>query len=84
MQHWNITTEGLKNIRHPVLSMRGSDTLPAFFEGADLLRQWIPEIDTVSIPRASHDLPGRNPAAVASGLVEFFTNKNDLDVSDDE
>jgi hypothetical protein len=28
------------------------------------------------IPRASHDLPGRNPAAVATGLVEFFT-KND-------
>ena len=53
--------------------MRGSDTLPVFFKGADLLQQWIPEIDTVSIPRASHDLPGRNPAAVAAGLVEFFT-----------
>src|SRR5262249_56681005 len=25
MQCWNITTEGLKDIRHPVLSMRGSD-----------------------------------------------------------
>src|SRR6516164_2260020 len=32
MQRWNITTEGLKDIRHPVLSMRGSDTLPVFFE----------------------------------------------------
>jgi len=53
--------------------MRGSDTLPVFFEGADLLQQWIPEVDTVSIPRASHDLPGRNPAAVATCLVEFFT-----------
>jgi hypothetical protein len=46
--------------------------LPVFFEGADLLQQWIPEIDTVSIPCASHDLPGRNPAAIADGLVEFF------------
>jgi hypothetical protein len=61
--------------------MRGSDTLPVFFEVADLLQQWIPEIDTVSIPCASHDLPGRNPVAVASGLVEFFT-KNDLDMPD--
>jgi len=52
-----------------VLSMRGSDTLPVFFEVADLLQQWIAEIDTVSIPCASHDLPGRNPVAVASGLV---------------
>ena len=77
MQHWNISTEGLKDIRRPVLSMRGSDTLPVFFEGADLLQQWIPEIDTVSIPGASHDLPGRNPAAVATGLVEFFA-KNDF------
>src|SRR5262245_46578013 len=50
MQRWNITTEGLRDIRHPVLSMRGSDTLPVFFEVADLLQQWIPEIDTVSIP----------------------------------
>jgi hypothetical protein len=33
MQHWNISTEDLKDIRHPVLSMRGSDTLPVFFEG---------------------------------------------------
>jgi pimeloyl-ACP methyl ester carboxylesterase len=73
MQGWNVTTEGLKDIRHPVLSMRGSDSLPVFFEGSDLLRRWIPEIDTVSIPHASHDLPGRNPAAVATGLVEFFT-----------
>jgi len=77
MQHWNITTEGLKDMRHPVLSVRGSDTLPVFFAVADLLQHWIPEIDTVSIPRASHDLPGRNAAAVATGLVEFFT-KNDL------
>jgi pimeloyl-ACP methyl ester carboxylesterase len=83
MQHWNITTEDLKNIRLPVLSMRGSDTLPIFFEGADLLQQWIPEIDTVLIPGASHDLPGRNPAAVATGIVEFFT-KNDLDMPDVE
>ncbi|MBB5402556.1 alpha/beta fold hydrolase [Paraburkholderia youngii] len=73
MLRWDITTEGLKDIRHSVLSMRGSDTLPVFLEGADLLQQWIPEIDTVSIPCASHDLPGRNPAAVATGLVEFFT-----------
>src|SRR5262249_15215707 len=78
MQCWKITTEGLKDIRHQVLSMRGSDTLPVFFEVADLLQQWIPEIDTVWIPCASHDLPGRNPVAVASGLVEFFT-KNDLE-----
>src|SRR5262249_49576504 len=72
MQHWNITTEGLKDIRHPVLSMRGSDTLPGFSEGANLLPQWIPDIDTVSIPCAGHDMPGRNPAAVATGLLEFF------------
>jgi pimeloyl-ACP methyl ester carboxylesterase len=78
MQHWNITTDDLKDIRHAVLSMRGSDSLPVFFEGADLLQQWIPGLDTVSIPRASHDLPGRNPAAVATGLVEFLT-KNDLE-----
>ena len=81
MQHWNTTIEGLKDIRCPVLSMRGSETLPVFSEGAALLQQWIPEIDTVLIPRASHDLPGRNPAAVATGLVEFFT-KNDLDMPD--
>jgi pimeloyl-ACP methyl ester carboxylesterase len=79
MLHWNITTEDLKDIRHPVLSMRGSDTLPVFFEGADLLQQWIPKIDTVSIPCASHDLPGRNPAAVATGLVQFFRDRQPSD-----
>jgi pimeloyl-ACP methyl ester carboxylesterase len=81
MQGWNITTEGLKDVRNPVLSMRGSETLPVFIEGADLLRQWIPKIDTVWIPDASHDLPGRNPGAVAAALVEFFT-KNELDMPD--
>jgi pimeloyl-ACP methyl ester carboxylesterase len=79
MQRWNITTEDLKDIRQSVLSMRGSDTLPVFFEVDDLLQQWIPEIDTVSIPCASHDLPGRNPAAVASGLVEFFRDRQPSD-----
>jgi pimeloyl-ACP methyl ester carboxylesterase len=80
MQGWNITTEGLKDVRHPVLSMRASDTLPVFSESADLLQQWIPKIDTMSIPGANHDLPGRNPSAVATGLVEFFT-QNELDMS---
>ena len=47
MQRWNITTEGLKDIRHPVLSMRGSDTLPVFFEGADLLQQLYPAPETL-------------------------------------
>src|SRR5262245_14756307 len=37
MQRWNITTEVLKDIRHPVLSMRGSDTLPVFFERIDTM-----------------------------------------------
>src|SRR5262249_19042228 len=78
MQGWNITTECLNDIRNPVLSMCGSDTLPVFVEGAALLQQWIPEIDTVSIPGASHDLPGRNPGAVATGLVEFFKNQSDM------
>ena len=73
MQHWTISTEGLKNLRHPVLSVTGSDTLPVFSEGADLLQRWIPTIDTVLIPGANHDLPGRNPAAVATGLIEFLT-----------
>jgi pimeloyl-ACP methyl ester carboxylesterase len=80
MVHWNITTEGLERIRHPVLSMHGSDTSPVFLEGADLLQQWIPEIDTVLIPHANHDLPGRNPAAVATGLVEFFTKTDPVDL----
>jgi pimeloyl-ACP methyl ester carboxylesterase len=83
MQRWNITTEVLKHTRHPVLSMRGSDTLPVFSEVADLLQQWIPKIETVSIPHATHDMPARNPAAVAIGLAEFFT-MNDLDMPEME
>jgi pimeloyl-ACP methyl ester carboxylesterase len=83
MQSWDITTEGLKDIRQPVVSLRGSDTSQVFFEGADLLQQWIPEIRSVWIPCATHDLPGRNPAAVATALVEFFT-KSDLEMSNVE
>src|ERR1700756_75233 len=57
MQRWNITTEGLKDVRQPVVSLRGSDTSQVFIEGADLLQQWIPEIRSVRIPCATHDLP---------------------------
>src|SRR5262249_2100317 len=71
MQRWNITTEDLKDIRHPVLSMRGSDTLPVFFEVADLLQQWIPEIDhgvdTVCEPRTCRaGIPSPSPAVSSS------------------
>jgi pimeloyl-ACP methyl ester carboxylesterase len=79
MQKWNVTTEDLEDIRLPVLSMRGGNTLPVFFEGADLLQRWIPQIDTLWIPHATHDLPGRNPAAVATALVEFFTENGRSD-----
>ena len=40
-----------------------------------------PEIDTVLIPCASHDLPGRNPVAVASGLAEFFAARSRQKIS---
>src|SRR5215831_13307474 len=33
--HTRCPQVGLKDIRHPVLTMRGSDTLPVFFEVAD-------------------------------------------------
>src|SRR5215468_7739904 len=63
MQRWNITTEGLKDIRHPVLSMRGSDTLPVFFERIGSLKHFWRRPAGPARPPLAPPPPPRPPGA---------------------
>jgi len=72
LQAWHFTRADAQRIRHPVVSVLGSDTAPIFRETHDLLQQWLPHTEELVIPQVTHGLQMMNPRAVAEGLARFF------------
>ena len=69
---WSFTAEEAKDIRQPVLSVVGDETIPIFRECHDLIKQWIPQTEELGIPQATHGLQMMNPRAVAESLAGFL------------
>lgn len=72
LQAWRFTPADAQRIRHPVVSVVGSETAPIFSETHTLLKQWLPQTEELVIPQATHGLQTMNPSAVADGLARFF------------
>ena len=50
----------------------GTESLPLMTEVPDLVHAWLPQIQDVRVPGASHFLQLENALAVAEGLRAFF------------
>jgi pimeloyl-ACP methyl ester carboxylesterase len=72
LQAWRFTSADAQRIRHPMVSVLGSDTAPIFRETHELLTRWLPQTEKLVIPQATHGLQTMNPRAVADGLARFF------------
>jgi pimeloyl-ACP methyl ester carboxylesterase len=58
----------------PVLSVRGTDSLPLFVEGADFLRSSIPHLTESTIDGVGHLLHIQHPRPVARAMARFLNS----------
>jgi pimeloyl-ACP methyl ester carboxylesterase len=72
VQAWELTPEDARRITQPALAVLGEDTEPTFPERLELLVSWLPDVELVRLPGATHLLHVQDPRATAEALAEFF------------
>lgn len=72
LQSWSFTEEDAGRITQPVLAVLGENTAPSFPERLELLRSWLPNVESFELPGATHLLHLQNPQGMAEGLASFY------------
>ena len=72
LQQWSFTREDAIRITQPALAVLGENTAPTFRERRELLLSWLPNVELLDLPAATHLLHVQNPDGMAEALVEFF------------
>jgi pimeloyl-ACP methyl ester carboxylesterase len=69
---WSLSPEQAADIRCPVLSVLGTDTLPLFVEVAQFLRASIPQLENCTIEDVGHLLHIQRSEPVARAMAGFL------------
>ncbi len=69
---WAFSAEQAATIVCPVLSVRGTDTLPLWVEVADFLRSSLPRVEDCLIDGVGHLVHVQRPRPVAKGMAKFL------------
>lgn len=72
---WPFTETEARQIQQPTLSVLGGDSnafSPRFGEVHQLLQQWLPHAEGITIPGVTHFLTIQDPEAVSNGLASFW------------
>jgi pimeloyl-ACP methyl ester carboxylesterase len=69
---WTFEAEQAEKINQPVLFVLGSDSVPLFVEGRDLLHSLLPQTEDALLAGATHLLQMARPAEAAAALVDFL------------
>ncbi len=80
MQSWIFTSEDAKRIKQPVLNVLGAESDQFMQEVHKLVREWLPQAETLSLTKANHMLQIMNPKGMADGLTAFFA-KHPLEIT---
>jgi 3-oxoadipate enol-lactonase len=70
---WRFGAEQAAAIVRPALHVLGSDTLPVFRAGADLLCSWLPQVERVTMHGANHLLHVQQPKLAAALIADFIS-----------
>jgi pimeloyl-ACP methyl ester carboxylesterase len=69
---WKFDAEQARKINQPVLFVLGSDSVPLFVQGRDLLHSLLPHTEDALLADATHLLQMARPAEAAAALVDFL------------
>jgi pimeloyl-ACP methyl ester carboxylesterase len=75
LPQWPFTPEIASRVTQPVLAViggRSSQMDPIWNERQHLLEAWLPRVEPLVIPDATHLMAVRNPREIAETLAEFF------------
>jgi pimeloyl-ACP methyl ester carboxylesterase len=72
ISEWAFGPGQAAGIRCPVLSVRGTSTLPLFLEAAAFLRSFVPHVEESTIDGVGHLLHIQRPEPVAGVLADFL------------
>ncbi|MEV4599090.1 hypothetical protein AB0K15_16960 [Amycolatopsis sp. NPDC049253] len=72
VQSWDFGADQATTIGQPVRYLLGSESLPLFAQGRDLVHDWLPQTEDVTLPGLNHLLQVRDPAGVARALAGFL------------
>jgi pimeloyl-ACP methyl ester carboxylesterase len=72
LQAWSFSRDDASRITQPVLGVLGENTVQTFPERRELLLSWLPNVEALDVPDATHLLHAQNPRAVAEGLASFY------------
>ncbi|HET7668031.1 MAG TPA: alpha/beta hydrolase [Mycobacterium sp.] len=72
LQQWSFTDADAHRVTPPVLAVVGENSAPTFRERRDLLLAWLPRVEPVDLPGATHLLHIERPHEVAEVLSSFF------------
>jgi pimeloyl-ACP methyl ester carboxylesterase len=72
LRQWAFSRDQAGRIHHPVLTVVGAKSVPAFQEVNVLLKEWFPRAEELVVPDVGHVLPIVNPAPLAQGLARFY------------
>lgn len=76
LSDWPFGAEHAAAIEQPVLSVVGTETEPLFVEGADFLRESLPNVEERTIDGVGHLLHIQDPRGVAEAIAGFLARNS--------
>lgn len=71
---WKFDADVAERISQPILSLRGSLSLPFYEESEQLLRSWLPRTETHLAQDVNHLLMMQATGSVGVGMAQFFAH----------
>jgi pimeloyl-ACP methyl ester carboxylesterase len=72
LQGWTFTEADARRVTTPVLTIGGEYSSATFHERHELLRSWLPDVEALELPGATHLLHLENARGTAEALSSFF------------
>jgi pimeloyl-ACP methyl ester carboxylesterase len=69
---WEFTPQDAARIKQPVLSILGSHSPERAQKVHAVLKQWVPQTETLVLANADHALPLMDPPGIARELADYF------------
>jgi pimeloyl-ACP methyl ester carboxylesterase len=69
---WNFTPDDAKRIKQPVLSILGAHSPERAQTVHEVLKEWVPQTETATLPNAEHALALMDPPGIAEALAAWF------------
>jgi pimeloyl-ACP methyl ester carboxylesterase len=73
LRQWSFGPNEASRIQQPVLTVLGEHSDSRFRQRNDLLRDWLPQVESFTLANAGHLLHLENPSQLADGLSAFFS-----------